>query len=75
MALSIVCSKTVFWGFFYSLFAIVPVVCGGYCSMVVLFCSWFVCRMWIGISWSCYLPFGFPVASQANYFCELNIRF
>ena len=22
-----------------------------------------------------HLPFGFPVASQAKYFCELDIRF
>ena len=37
---------------------------------------------WIGLSYvdvafpgHTHLPFGFPVASQAKYFCELDIRF
>ena len=37
---------------------------------------------WVGLSYvvvafpgHTHLPFGFPVASQANYFCELDIRF
>ena len=40
---------------------------------------------WVGLSYVMYvvvafpghthLPFGFPLASQANYFCELDIRF
>ena len=39
-------------------------------------------RVWVGLSYvvvafpgHTHLPFGFPVASQAKYVCELDIRF
>ena len=42
----------------------------------------FLVMPWVGLSCvivafpgHTHLPFGFPVASQAQYFCELDIRF
>ena len=42
----------------------------------------FLVMPWVGLSYvvvafpgHTHLPFGFPLASQAKYFCELDIRF
>ena len=57
------------------------------CFGVVCFCVasvlWiFLVLPWVGLlnvvvafPGHTHLPFGFPVASQAKYFCELDIRF
>ena len=49
---------------------------------VVSFLWIFLVMPWVGHSYvvvafpgHTHLPFVFPVASQANYFCELDIRF